>query len=306
MAFYLDEAFRRSPEVRVLHNLGFVGDAGIRHQIDHLVIHRRTICIVESKSVSTEVTVNQRDEWSRLWDGKLQGMPSPVEQAKRQADALRRFVNDRSTSLAKSGKANKFEKLPIAIFVAISDNGRWTQESIETTRAHPVFKADLVAGKIREEIKRHEKAAKFFSSPDGDYGTFTFADDSFERVAALLRSHANLSPSGGRLTENREVEPKPVNPVTVVKSKRELLSATSQPSSTEIFACKKCQASVGTAKPGRFGAFVLCGVCGENNGVGKKCASCSGEARSAVVDGSLRVTCKSCSHTSVILVPSLT
>ncbi|WP_027482360.1 nuclease-related domain-containing protein [Deinococcus pimensis] len=87
MAFYLRRTFGTDPSVHVFHNLRFEreGDAA---QIDHLILHRYGAVIVESKSVTSAVRINERDEWARQWNGRWTGMSSPVLLAKRQADFL--------------------------------------------------------------------------------------------------------------------------------------------------------------------------------------------------------------------------
>ena len=78
MAFYPHRAFDRNPETRVLHGLRLEdsgqpeqdGSPGVC-QIDHLVVHRWGMFIVESKSVTEEVRVRPDssggDEWSRTY-----------------------------------------------------------------------------------------------------------------------------------------------------------------------------------------------------------------------------------------------
>ena len=96
MAHYLHRTFNDDPNVCVLHGLRIEdpdqseqnGAPGVC-QIEHLLLHRWGVFIVESKSVSQEVRVRPDgtggDEWSRVWQGRESGMPSPILQAKRQS-----------------------------------------------------------------------------------------------------------------------------------------------------------------------------------------------------------------------------
>ena len=61
MAFYLKRAFEHDDRVRVFNGLRFEreGDAA---QIDHLVFHRWGMILVESKSVTGTVRVNEHGE----------------------------------------------------------------------------------------------------------------------------------------------------------------------------------------------------------------------------------------------------
>jgi len=93
MAHYLERAFGRSEKVWVFHDLRFeLGDADAV-QIDHLILYKYGIIIIESKSVTTEVRINEHQEWERKFRG-WSGMPSPIQQAERQVVALRRLLDD--------------------------------------------------------------------------------------------------------------------------------------------------------------------------------------------------------------------
>ena len=98
MAFYLKREFTASPEVRVFNNIRLEKDNDAA-QIDHLILYRHGVIIVESKSVTSEVRINAQGEWSRVWNGRPTGMPSPILQAQRQGDFLARYLQDHATQL---------------------------------------------------------------------------------------------------------------------------------------------------------------------------------------------------------------
>src|SRR5574340_855439 len=62
MAFYLRRAFADAPDVFVINDLRLV-EADDCAQIDHLVLHAFGMFIIESKSISGEVEVNEHGEW---------------------------------------------------------------------------------------------------------------------------------------------------------------------------------------------------------------------------------------------------
>ena len=303
MAFYLDEFFRRVPAVKIFHNVSFLGDAGIRHQIDHLVLHPRTLCIVESKSVSTEVVVNERGEWSRRSHSRLEGMPSPVEQAERQATALRRLLNDRSTELSAAAKPNKFVKTPIATFVAISDNGRWTQEGAKPTCGLPVFKADLISKMVHAEIERHEKASKLLARLDGDYGTFHLRDETVERFADLFRelsSPVTASPLTSDEPAPSRATEEATSRVTEEADCSFTVSDCTNGAERETYQCKSCKGSIAVAAMGLYGSgFFTCSACGIKKGTPRLCRSCRSQTRTTISGNSLLTQCKSCDWTLV-------
>lgn len=182
MAFYLRRAFADDLGVHVFHNLRIeTGDDAA--QIDHLILHRSGAVIVESKSVTSAVRINERDEWTRQWNGRWTGMPSPVLQAKRQADFLRKALQGRREELmgkAVFGLAQKgFRAFVIDVVVAISDGG-----VIQFRGQLPeVRKADQVLDRVRELTREQAGLAHPLSKDprSKDWG-ITFRPDEFVRV----------------------------------------------------------------------------------------------------------------------------
>ena len=102
-------------------------------------------------------------------------MPSPIQQAKRQADFLRAFLQRHReellgkraiglrtiAKLATGTDQRGFKTAPIQLVIAVSDKGKikrlggWKEPS-EPFRVF-VTKADLVPDKIGQELKRHKK-----------------------------------------------------------------------------------------------------------------------------------------------------
>src|SRR5439155_5858727 len=126
MAHYLQRAFKEDRSLHVLHGLR-LEQAGDAAQIDHLVLHPYGIVIVESKSVTTRVKINEHGEWTRWLGGSVRGMPSPVLQAQRQGDFLRRYLQQHCE--APLGKPlfgrlqHTFTCMPLDTLVAVSDSG---------------------------------------------------------------------------------------------------------------------------------------------------------------------------------------
>ena len=103
MAHYLDRRFANDREVHVFHGLRLEdreqreqdGSPGVC-QIDHMIVHRWGMFIVESKSVTEEVCIRPDgsggDEWSRVYLGGEKGMRSPIRQAERRSEFLRTIL----------------------------------------------------------------------------------------------------------------------------------------------------------------------------------------------------------------------
>jgi hypothetical protein len=163
MHHYLDRAFRAPEDVCVLSDLRLVDGRDVA-QIDHLILHRWGLVIVESKSVCGEIEVNEHGEWTRRFGGRVQGMPSPILQAQRQSELLRALLQRHAHRLRDRGLTGLirrgFRSCPIDVFVAVSDEGRIRRSGTDPAE---VKKADQVPGAIREIIERHRKGAKLLT-----------------------------------------------------------------------------------------------------------------------------------------------
>lgn len=93
-AYEIELWFGRSPNWATIHDLRIeVGE--LAAQIDHLIINRLAeIWVCESKSFAEGVSVNEHGEWTGWWNGRPDGMPSPIEQNRRHVELLSRAFDD--------------------------------------------------------------------------------------------------------------------------------------------------------------------------------------------------------------------
>ncbi len=300
MAHYLNRGFRDNEEVFVVHGLRLEdrdqpeqdGSPGVC-QIDHLVLHRWGLFVIESKSVTEEVRIRSDgsggDEWARVHRGRETGMPSPLRQAKRQSDFLRAVLNRhagdllgkqslgfRTIAKVASGTDQRgFKHAPIQLVVAVSDDGKieriggW-KEAREPFRAF-VAKADVVPDKITQEIKAHGRGARLARTrSDGDYGLWAMKDAEPAKVAAFLAAQHTNRPRAPSTPTNRN------------SPNRDRDSHRSQPVGTGRSvnaACKSCGSSGLTARWGKYGYYWNCGACDKNTSMPVLCSTCGAEGR---------------------------
>jgi hypothetical protein len=274
LAFYLRRVFERDPNIWIFHDLRFEGGGDARDvaQIDHLVLHRHGFVVVESKSVTTRVRVNELGEWSRYWK-RWDGMRSPVQQARLQIELLRRALNENCERLI--GKylgllQMGFSNCPFEVLVAISDGGVIERE----TDVPELIKADQVPDRIRAIYRRHRNAASLlnlsvknlldFSSNDGVY---KFRDEEMEAISAwLLENHRPK-------TNGRKTSP-PVSPVPPASTPPAPASPANIQPATSLGICSKCgtQASI---LWGKSSYYWKCPACGHNMPIRLTCPTCS-------------------------------
>lgn len=213
MAFYLRRAFYEDPAIHVFNDLRFEDDTGDSAQIDHLVLHKYGFIIIESKSVTSGIKVNKQHEWIRFWNKLPQGMPSPVQQARRQVEFLRRALNSNAEHL--SGKLmgvfqKRFSSCAWDVLVAISDSGTITRE----VEVPELCKADQVADRIKAVFKKYKRASgplslKLDVPVDMDRGTL-------ENIIQFLLDHHK--PRSLKITSPKELRPSTPSPAPQPKS----------------------------------------------------------------------------------------
>jgi hypothetical protein len=327
MAHYLNRGFREDEEVFVLHGLRLEdsgqpeqdGSPGVC-QIDHLVVHRLGLFIVESKSVTEEVRIKSDgsggDEWTRRYRGKETGMPSPIQQAQRQSNFLRAFLRCQGKDLlgkmplgmriiakvAKGTDQRDFSNAPIQLVVAVSDTGKikrvggWSEPS-EPFRAF-VAKADLVVGKITQEIKSHRKGASLARTrSDGEYGQWAMEEPEPKQVAEFLAAqhagHPGAKPARSKRTPPTQDRKLPPNKSAGAGHAQDV-------------ACKHCGSQDLTAQWGKYGYYWKCGACQKNTTMPAVCSACGAKRGQ---DNEVRVRkdkatyfrdCKSCGTSETI------
>jgi len=288
MAHYLRRAFAETPAVRVFNDLRLERDGEVA-QIDHLLLHRHVFVIIESKSVHDAVSVDARGEWRRRVRGRWQGMPSPIEQARRQGELLRAVLNDHMDKLL--GKVlglvqARFYGCPIDLLVAVSDEG-----SIERKGRVPdeIHKADQTPGAALEIMRRHRRAAGLMAITDPKWGGYTFRTDELERIEAFLldRHTPRAHPEPGPPAAEPDPTPGPTNRLPPEMPP-------SAPAHRFALRCRHCNGADLHARSGRYGYYVKCAHCDGNTPIPKGCDLCgrSGKVRKQG-DEFLRV-CEDC------------
>jgi len=298
MAFYLHRDFANDTDLLVINDLRLVDPDQPEHdgrpgvcQIDHLVLHRWGAFIVESKSVTDEVSVRDDgaggDEWTRRFGGREHGFPSPIQQARRQGEFLRAFLQRhrehllgklptglRTISKLMAGTDHRgFGNMPIQIIVAISDRGkikrvnRW-KEPTEPFRTF-VSKADLVSVKIRDELGNHKAAGSLLSESKGDYGVWSMKAEEVPAVADFLAARHEAMTRVEPVVQTALTTTTAKSP-TALKSKPAVVAVAGA-------ACKGCSGADLSAQWGKYGYYWKCLSCGTNTSMPTVCSACGAE-----------------------------
>jgi len=186
MAHYLKREFQDNADIFVINDLRIEINNDIA-QIDHLIIHRYGFLIIESKSVTTEISINEYGEWARHYLKNVTGMPSPINQARRQADFLKNYLMEKSDNLLKKGLLFQvlFTDFKFDILVAISDSGIINRP--KTLNIPGVYKADQITDEVNSIISSYAGTKKNILTLKVNYN---FSDTSMDKVTSfLLQAH---------------------------------------------------------------------------------------------------------------------
>jgi len=294
MAFYLRRAFADAKDCFVFNDLRIERNGEVA-QFDHLVLHRFGFAIVESKSVVGELIVNAKGEFVRVFERHRTGMPSPIQQAQRQADLLRSLLIDHKESLRHrvflGTVQGGFHEDRFRVFVAVSDNGIIRREGCDPPE---LCKADVIVDKIKEAIHAHERVRGIgglvrFAMSRGEAAKQmekdilpAMADDELQMVKTfLLERHTPLV----NLPAETIAVPEVVAAIEVlptVLSKPKVASSSEKaatlgvPESTK---CKHCSDILLVILHGKFGYYYKCKSCEKNTATDPTCTQCGAKAR---------------------------
>ncbi|HZF42329.1 MAG TPA: nuclease-related domain-containing protein [Sphingomonadaceae bacterium] len=166
-AHFLKREFGSSERTAVLHDLR-IGVDGEYAQIDHLVIHRiqGAAWVLETKNYSGRLSCDEHGDWTVWRNGKPTSIASPVNQARRQCEVLRQWLD--ANGIRTIQKINAVvlisptssidrRKLPSDAHIVKSDNfGDWWRkqtDGIGLGTALGMVGRHMVSGMSREDLK---------------------------------------------------------------------------------------------------------------------------------------------------------
>ena len=201
MAFLLDRRFEERDDVFLLHDLRIQKG---RHafQIDHLVVTRYGIALIESKSIHSKVSIIRHDErrehWSRAFRGREEGIPSPVRQVQEQARLLQDYLRENAELILGKllGLLQKgFGYCPFDTYVGVSTSAVFSLSKGTPLPEH-VFKADEVAPEIDCQLKAREKQGSFLNlNPLTALPWDMSRDEALATARFLMRHHTPRVPA---------------------------------------------------------------------------------------------------------------
>ena len=266
MAFYLKRAFNDTPDIMVLNDLRIEMD-GDAAQIDHLIVHRFGFLIVESKSVTTEVSINDFGEWSRTYKKQVKGMPFPINQAIRQNEFLKNYLTPKSNFLLKKKILFKTDlsNFKYDVLVAISDSGIIKRS--KDSKISSVYKADEITNEIQKIISSYKDNNSLFKlTLDINY---EFLDETMEKISRyLVKSHKPRVVANEAKKIDKKIEPKIEHKIEIEKKDIEIEKEIIKTNSN---LCSKCNSKNIQIVYGKYGYYFKCQDCDKNTTIKLNC-----------------------------------
>ena len=304
MQFYLKRKFEDDPDIYVLNGIriGYENDYA---QIDHLLIYKYVMILIESKSVIGEVSYNDFGEWSRLWDSVRIGIPSPIEQAKMQSSFLKKYLESYGPKLPRTfGFPRKYEELPVEILVAISDTAIIRRP--KNLKLDNVCKADLIVNKILDILDNYDEKKGCFSS---SIRPFIMNRETIQEISLFLKEKhtpliekTSMSEEGSTLVEP-SLKPSLHTPALTNKRTKYIpveKLKTIEPGQTDnVPRCRVCGSKKLKVLWGRYGYYYKCDDCNNNTPIKQSCVKCGQKLRVRKDKNNFFSECASC-KTSIL------
>lgn len=288
MAFYLKRAFQDSEDIYVINDLRLEmhGDFA---QIDHLVVHRFGFFIIESKSVTGQVLVNEYGEWARKYANQTRGMPSPIMQAMRQADFLCKLLAKESDNLLRKKWILKTEipAFKFDVLVAVSDDGLIKRHG--RAKLPEVHKADQIVEAIKALRKNYISENKNLLSTKVNH---QFADSTMRNIIQfLLKAHAPKQPKPAESMSHdisvlKKIYGRPVK-------------------APDAKTCCKCSSQNVEVTYGKYGYYFKCRDCKGNTSIKLSCNSSACKPRIQKRGDHFYKVCASCNTSELYYVNQL-
>ena len=285
VAFFLRREFKNHPEVFIFNDYKFTHNEETA-QIDHLILYKYGFILIESKSIAGEVKVNELGEWTRSYNSKWSGMPSPIKQVELQEKLFKEFLHhNRANILGKllGVKQQTFNFRSWNNLCAISSKSIINREKTSQKISSIVVKSEFIIDKIIEIMNIptsiFNKINPLDNRPD-------FREHELESIKNFLIDNVKNK----SIQKIKEEEP----------TKKKLEPKIQKPS--QYLKCKKCSESKDiTPKYGKFGYYITCNKCETNTPMKAPCIACkSKKTRVSKKKEIYTLSCLECSQDFVL------
>ncbi len=255
-AYYLDFSFKDSPRNILLHDIRIEHNGQVA-QIDHIIVNRLGIEVLESKSFTGKLTIKGDGSLDVEYGKKVQTFPNPIEQNNRHAKILSEFLKE-NMELPKNLKL-----FGVAISSSVLINPKTTLSNDILPKGF--LRADSFTTDWDSRVDKMGTIALFKT-----IGTTMSLDRAKEIANFLVKHH---SPKSYDYTKKypikKEEEVKKI--VTPKKEEKPTKNELKKESKTPL--CSKCQSDTIEIRYGRYSYYFKCLKCDGNTAIKLTCSS---------------------------------
>ena len=284
LAFLMKVIFAKNPAVkrlgiRVFNGLRFEMD-NYAIQIDHLILHKCGMIVIENRSETADIDINLIGQWTQTYKNKSLKITSPLEQGERKMEFIRSVLehNHKLLRLKTSKNQNDFKEFAFDLIVAISDHGNINSSSgnspIEICRRSNVVDTIL---QIAEDQRK--EAASIFPRIYRQSKALN-NDELFRLTAYFRKSHTPLDRSKIRQNQT-STQAKVLKP--------------------SYYSCENC-GSKQVFMEHNNGYQLYCLDCSHILEIDKHCNSCNKQAYVRRDENKFYLECENCLNNELIFV----
>ncbi len=151
-AYEIDFNYKAREGWAVIHDLRI--EVGQRvAQIDHLLLNRLLECyVLETKSFSEGLGVNEHGEFVRFFGGRPSGMPSPIEQNRKHIAVLEELFASNSMTLPT--RLGMTLRPACKSFIVVSSGARISRPKKDVPGLDELVKADQLKTRLDKEVEK--------------------------------------------------------------------------------------------------------------------------------------------------------
>ena len=285
VAFFLRRHFKDDKSVLVFNDIKLTHNEETA-QIDHLVLYPYGFVLIESKSITGEVSVNKQEEWSRSYNNQWRGMPSPIKQVELQQKLLKELLYERRAEILDTFLLMQqgFGGRCWDNICAVSSNAIINRDQMPENISSKLVKSEFLADKLKSIMKIRNPLLSMVNILDSRPA---FNTQEMKSIADFIldNDQSVAKPKVDKPVENDALVAEPSPPYQTektqtkaqVETNKNVSPAVEKPVNAAVLTinCSKCnKANQLAAKAGKFGYYFKCGACTTNTSMKVPCPSC--------------------------------
>jgi len=293
VAFFLRRHFKDKDDIFIFNDLKFCYNDETA-QIDHLVLYPFGFILIESKSITGEVTVNKQQEWSRSYQDRWSGIASPIKQVELQQKLLQELLHENRASILSTilFKQQSFRFRCWDNICAISSNAIIDRENIPKDISKQLVKSEFLPERVLEVMNLKNSIINVINPLDTRPA---FNKKEMDSIAQFLLSQDCSQTPAAQQTPSSDT-------ISTTVPKTHVVAALASKNITVT--CSKCSEDKRlTPSNGKFGYYLKCQSCQGNTAMKQPCPHCqSKQTKVSKKKENYTLNCQSCEQKTAISV----